>query len=397
MCDCSEPCHDFLSTPDTFNQTECLESPFEERCEFVADVKCLETCMTEECQVSSVEECQDIPCSQESLEKCEEKIIEECITVPIKDCRGDLLEEMGVIKCSVSEQEVCDCPKLKEKCETVIKNTCRDPQPTKEESIPFECTDPLCALCGNSQSCVRINETKIEVALTRKCEIVPFENCDCPEICQVVPKNICKNFPVKKKKQVCNKKKVRECRKMKERICDDFVPIRGPGNPFPIQPEYFKEHSPQCEDVYKEICHPALKIICKDVIFEVLEKVCTFKNKTLCHTEPCQCHQTSREVCKDVPVQVAKVYEIQKCDPNPCTQPPVSPKPHCVQKPVTKCMTIHDPTVECATKADCQRIPVESCRMKQPGCLETKCRRYPQLHCQFLPHQVCPEQVGCRS
>lgn len=117
-----------MGSTKAINQTECVVEPFEERCEFVPDIKCLETCMSEECHAASVEECQEVPCSQEKSEKCEEKIIEECITVPRENCRGDLVEEMGIIECSVSEQEVCDCPKLTKKCEIVIKNRC-DPDP----------------------------------------------------------------------------------------------------------------------------------------------------------------------------------------------------------------------------------------------------------------------------
>lgn len=109
-----------------------------------------------------------------------------------------------------------------------------------EESQLLECIGPSCALCQSSQNCVRINETKFEVALTRKCKNVPFENCECPEICQVLPKNICKKFPVKKKDHVCEEKPVRQCRKVKETICDGFVPIQGPGNPIPVEQELFK-------------------------------------------------------------------------------------------------------------------------------------------------------------
>ena len=60
-----------------------------------------------------------------------------------------------------------------------------------------------------------------------------------------------------------------------------------------------------------------------------------------------------------------------------------------------ECVTLDDPPVlipgiDCP-ETDCHFVPVQKCRMKQPGCLVEECKTYPQTQCHFAPFEVCPE------
>ena len=72
---------------------------------------------TTHCEQVLEEQCQD--CHEERV--CTEEVVEECLLGRVEHCLGDLLEEMGRLECHTHEEQLCECPQLREVCNNIIR------------------------------------------------------------------------------------------------------------------------------------------------------------------------------------------------------------------------------------------------------------------------------------
>ena len=120
-----------------------------------------------------------------------------------------------------------------------------------------------------------------------------------------------------------------------------------------------------------------------------------------------RCHKVPKEVCKDVPVSVEKVQQIQRCHEvevprggchpiarkvcvNPCLtkSQPLTKRP-CRKVHKTECFKVPDPFAKPCPKDSCRKIPMQECHTRMPGCKLHQCRRHPVRKCH---RKKCPKK-----